>query len=73
MTEEKASVGHASDPWEVPVLFSSPAVLLKQERMEAAWERGRRGKERREGRRRERGRRGGSRLFLSLNAKGPTG
>lgn len=30
------------------MLFSLPAVLLKQERMEAAWERGRRGKERRE-------------------------
>ena len=51
--EEKASSGVLPSPREAPVLLPSPSVLLRQERMGAAWERGRRGKKRR-----ERGRRG---------------
>lgn len=45
--EEKASSGVLPGPREAPVLLSSPSMLLKQERMGAVWERGRR--EKREG------------------------
>ena len=56
--EEKASSGVLPRPREAPVLLPSPSVLLRQERMGAAWERGRRGKKRRErgeGEKREKG------------------
>lgn len=62
---DQASSGCAARTQEVPVLFSSPSELLKEEMMGAVREkgkkkeRGRRGKKRRE-RRRERGRKGDS-------------
>lgn len=73
MAEEKASMGHASRPLGgLCALFftCSAAQTGKDGGSVGEREKGEREKRRR---RRERGRRGGSRLFLSLNAKGPTG